>query len=195
MDTSATLLESLQRSDDSQSWMILNDLYGPMIRNWLGRNNVRTGEQDDVAQEVLVLVSQKIGEFEHSGRTGAFRNWLKQITINCLRNHARKRANRQAAVGGSDFEAFLNAWADPKSQVSKLWRQEYQQNVIAYALRVAQQKFTEQTFQAFHMTAMLNENPDDVAEKLDMSVAAVYTARSRVLKELRQLKQGICDDE
>ncbi len=194
MDTSATLLESLQSPDESESWLILNQLYGPLIRNWLQRNHVRLDDHDDVVQEVLVQVSKKIDQFQHSGRVGAFRNWLKQITINCLRNYGRKRANKQIPVGGSDFEEFVNQWADPNSQISRVWRVEYQQSVVAYLLHVAQQKFSQKTYQAFYETAVLNREANEVAEQLDMSVAAIYTARSRVLKELRNLKHGICDD-
>ena len=195
MDTSATLLESLQSQDESESWMILNQLYGPMIRHWLSRNQVRIDEQDDVVQEVLVLVARKIEQFEHSGRTGAFRNWLKQITINTLRNHGRKKSNQLLGVGGSDFERFVNQWEDPNSQVSKLWRQEYRQSVITYLLDIAKRKFSDSTYQAFYETAVLNRDVESVGEELEMSVAAIYTARSRVLKELRRLKEGICDDD
>ena len=101
MDTSRSLLESLRNPDDAESWAVLNQLYRPLIQKWLARNEVGIADHDDIAQEVLVLVSTKINTFEHSGQTGAFRNWLKQITINCLRNYQRKQANRHRAVGGN----------------------------------------------------------------------------------------------
>jgi len=195
MDTSASLLESLQNPDESESWALLNQLYGPLIRKWLSRNEVWIAEHDDIAQEVLVQVAGKINEFEHSGRTGAFRGWLKQITINCLRNYQRKQANRQQPVGGSDFERFINEWEVPRSRLSQAWHEEYQQSVMAYLLQVARKKFSDKTYRAFYETAILNRDAESVSQELNMSVPAIYTARSRVLKELRQLKKGICDDD
>lgn len=194
MDTSATLLEALQSPESSQSWAILSDLYGPMIRKWLAKNNVAIDDRDDIAQEVLLQVANRIKSFEHSGRKGAFRNWLKQITINCLRNYGRKKANRLNPVGGTDFRNFLDQLSDPQSVASQNWDKQYRKEVLSYLLKVVKQRFQSHVFEAFYQTAVLNQEPRAVAESLEISVAAIYTARSRVLKELMRIKDGLIDE-
>lgn len=193
MDTSLSLLQSLQSSDDSKSWEVLNHLYRPMIRNWLARNDVRVDDQEDVVQEVLIHVAKHVAEFRHSGQRGAFRSWMKRVTINRLRNFSRKNANRTLSVGGSDFEKFLEKWADPSSLEANFWRNEYQQSVISYVLNIVKKRFRQNVYQAFYQTAILNEDVETVARELEMTEAAVYTARSRVLRAVRTLKQGILE--
>ena len=195
METSLSLLKSLQSSDDSKSWGVLDRLYRPLIHNWLARNEVRSDDQEDVVQEVLLNVAKHVRKFEHSGQRGSFRSWLKKITINCLRNYGRKHANRVLSIGGSDFEEFLRKWADPESLEAEFWDEEYEQNLIKFILTVAKKRFRKNVFEAFYQTAIQRQDVADVAKNLGMTEAAIYTARSRVLRMIRTLKQGMSDEE
>lgn len=94
-DTSLTLLEQLGEQSDEHSWSRLYELYSPLLRAWLGRYEVQTADADDLIQEVLMVVSRELPDFRHNGRTGAFRNWLRRILVNRLRNVlARARPGR-----------------------------------------------------------------------------------------------------
>src|SRR5687768_5797937 len=61
---------------DAPSWERLVGLYGPLIREWLIRHAVSADDADDLTQDVLLTVMQKLPEFEHGGRVGSFRCWL-----------------------------------------------------------------------------------------------------------------------
>jgi RNA polymerase sigma-70 factor (ECF subfamily) len=49
-----------------------------------------------------------------------------------------------------------------------------------------QNQFSESTWSAFVATALENKSADQVADELDMSVGAVYIAKSRVTKRLKE---------
>ena len=93
-ETSATLLQRLNDRSDSVAWRRLVDLYTPLINAWLRRQGVSAEDAEDLTQEVLGIVVREVSRFRHNGRVGAFRTWLRTITINCLRQSWRSRRVR-----------------------------------------------------------------------------------------------------
>lgn len=89
--TSISLLDRLRtaRPHDSD-WNRTQEIYQPLIRQWLGRVPGLGNDVDDVAQEVFVVVSREIPRFQRQ-REGSFRAWLRQVCVNQVRNDRRKR--------------------------------------------------------------------------------------------------------
>src|SRR5262249_55970889 len=112
--TSATLLERLHDRNDAAAWERLVDLYTPLIRSWLRRHGAPEGEADDLAQEVLKAVVCHLPAFRHSGRTGAFRSWLRTIAVNQVRQSWRSGRGRPGSAG---LAAALDQLADPASDL------------------------------------------------------------------------------
>src|SRR5687768_7272096 len=102
-ETSASLLDRLRSRDDQEAWQRLADLYTPLIRDWLRQHATLDQDADDLVQEVLSVLLRKLPQFERA-RTGAFRRWLRTITVNCLRDFWRARRIRPRATGDSAFQ-------------------------------------------------------------------------------------------
>src|SRR5947209_8056665 len=96
-ETSLTLLERLQREPDPAAWQRLVELYAPLIGRWLARSPLQPADHDDLTQEVLQIVVQKVPEFQRR-RDGSFRAWLRVVTANCLRGHWRSEKYRPIAT-------------------------------------------------------------------------------------------------
>ena len=79
---------------DVASWRRLNDIYNPLIRRWVRPYVDQQADVDDVAQDVLTALVRELPRFEHNGRPGAFRAWLRAITVNRLRVHHDERVAR-----------------------------------------------------------------------------------------------------
>ncbi|MCH9655986.1 MAG: sigma-70 family RNA polymerase sigma factor [Planctomycetes bacterium] len=193
MDTSASLLESLRVEPEGIAWQTLCDLYSPMLRNWLIRNGASQSDVEDLVQDVLVVIVRRIPDFQRGSQCGSFRSWLKTITINCLRDHWRRKKRQDISPGGTDFVATINQLADPHSGVSKLWDQEYKEQTIHYLLNQIQAQFSEKTRLAFQRFVLDDLSADKVAQELDMSPNAVFIAKSRVMACLREYGQGLID--
>ena len=187
METRVTLLDTIKSDGGNESWRVLNELYAPLVRNWLRRTGVRLDDEDDLIQEVFLLVMNKIKSFEHSERTGSFRSWLKQVTINCFRNHVRKRGNKPLSPGGTDFGLFIARCEDPASDESRIWDEEHERGLLAYLLEQVKGRFQAATYAAFVETAIKGRPSGEVAAELGLSRGAVHTAKSRVLAEMRRL--------
>jgi RNA polymerase sigma-70 factor, ECF subfamily len=93
--TSASLLERLHDRADADAWCRMVDLYSPLIRAWLGRYRLAEPDLDDISQTVLNAVVANVPQFRHNGRVGAFRSWLRTITVNVVRQ--KFRADRKRA--------------------------------------------------------------------------------------------------
>ena len=192
-ETSLSLLDSLRAQGDSESWRRLVDLYGPLIRGYLRRQQLAEQDVDDVTQEVLTWVVRKIDGFQRQDQAGSFRSWLRKITLNCLRDHWRSRRGKARADGSSRMAEVLEQLADPESGLSQLWDQEHDRHVTQYLCRQIQQHFSEKTYHAFYRVAMQAEDAEQVAADLGMTVNAVYVAKSRALAKLREYGQGLLD--
>ncbi len=191
--TSVSLLDRVCQGTDNAAWQRLNELYAPLIRNWLGRQNVSGADADDVAQDVLVVVLRKLPSFEHNGRAGAFRNWLRTITVNCLRDFWKTQRLRPAAAGDSSFEDAIALLADENSDLTQRWNDEHDRLIAQRLLEQIRPSFEDVTWQAFQRVAIDEIAAVDAAEELGISVASVYAAKSRVLARLRQDGAGLID--
>src|SRR5262249_12308299 len=90
-ETPVSLLERLRLQPDAASWQRLHELYTPLIRDWLRRYALQLPDTDDLTQEVLAVVIRELPNFRHDLRKGAFRRWLRTITVNRLRVFWRSR--------------------------------------------------------------------------------------------------------
>jgi len=192
-NTSLSLLDKLIRQPDSESWTRLADIYSPLLRGWLGRYGIQSSDVDDLVQEVLLTVSRELPGFEHSERRGAFRSWLRTILVHRLRNFWRARQHRPIATGDSDLMQQLDELADQNSTMSRVWNQQHDQHVVDRVLELIQPKVAPKTWEAFRRRSIEGTAANVVARELGMSIDAVYAAKSRVLKMLRQEAEGLID--
>jgi RNA polymerase sigma-70 factor (ECF subfamily) len=191
--TSETLLERLRLCADADAWRQLVDLYTPLIRAWL-RRDVKLGEEaDDLVQEVLYVVVRKLPQFRREPRPGAFRCWLRGITVNCLRNLWRSRRGRPMAIGDGEFNDVLRQLKDPESGLSRLWDREHDRHVAQQLLALIRPHFEQTTWAAFQMVVIDGLPAGQVARELGVTVNAVLIAKSRVLGRLRREGAGLID--
>jgi RNA polymerase sigma-70 factor (ECF subfamily) len=191
--TSVSLLERLRTQPDSASWQRLVDLYTPLIQGWLRRHFLPDADVDDLVQEVLSVVVRELPRFEHNHRPGAFRSWLRTITAHRLREFWRSQRHRPVATGGSDFAQMLEQLEDSSSGLSRLWDEEHDRHIAQRLLQLIEVDFAPSTWQAFRRLVLDGASPDTVAAELGLSVNAVFVAKSRVLRRLRQEQRGLLD--
>jgi RNA polymerase sigma-70 factor (ECF subfamily) len=192
-ETSATLLERLIDRSDSVAWRRLVDLYSPLIDGWLRRHGILAEDAEDLTQEILEVVVREVGRFRHNGRVGAFRTWLRTITINCLRQSWRSRRSRVQATGSPDITGVLDQLEDPASGLSRLWDRDHDQHVLKRLLELIEPDFQPATWRAFQRQAIDGVSAEIVAAELGLTVNAVLIAKSRVLSHLRRNAQGLVD--
>jgi RNA polymerase sigma-70 factor (ECF subfamily) len=185
-DTSLSLLEQLREPHAAGAWDRLVTLYTSLLQTWFRAAGLQSADCDDLTQRVLEVLFHQMPRFEYSGRPGAFRAWLRGITVNLLREFWRRRTTR-------DSVSVLDELADPHSSLSRFWDCEHDRYILHGLLEAVQPEFAEATWKAFRRLALDGIPAREVAAELDTTVNAVLIAKSRVLARLREEARGVID--
>jgi RNA polymerase sigma factor (sigma-70 family) len=191
--TRITLLERLRSSRDSEAWHEFVDLYDGMIIKWLLNQGVEPNDADDVRQEVMTTVNNEIAHFEHNGREGAFRNWLRQITANRLHRLWQKKKSKGQQLTGPDLGSMSDQLADNRSRMTLMWDKQHNQFILDRLLSKLSSRFHVNHISAFQRIVLKNEEPQQVADDFGMTLGAVRVAQHRVLRALKDMGQGLLD--
>ena len=133
---------------------------------------------EDLSQDILLSVVKHLPTFEHSGRRGAFRSWLRTIVCSCTTDYWRAADPATQASGGSGAAA-LRQFADPDSDLNRQWDEKHDRYVLDCLLDLVKEEFEPATLRAFRRLALDGASGEEAAQELGLSVAAVYVAKSR----------------
>jgi RNA polymerase sigma-70 factor (ECF subfamily) len=187
IQTSYTLLQRLRQGADEAAWERLVRLYTPLIRGWLRRHLPQPDDVDELTQQVFQVVVEKMPTFEHAGRAGSFRAWLRGICVNRVRMFWRE----PRPGWGPDPEPLLQQLEDPHSDLSRQWDREHDEHVVRALLEQIEGELKPTTCQAFRLLFLGGCAPEAVAAELGISVNAAYIAKSHVLRRLREEAAGL----
>lgn len=191
--TPLSLLDRLRQRPDAAGWQRLVDLYTPLLQAWLRRYALQPSDVDDVVQEVLAVLIRELPHFNHNGRPGAFRCWLRTVLVHRLRKLWDRQQPHATAAGGSEFLKHLQELQDPASGLSRLWDQEHDRFIVRRLLQMIEPDFAPSTWKAFQRLVLDGADADQVAAELGLSLNAVCIAKSRVLCRLRQEIEGLTE--
>ena len=189
---SSSLLLKVQAMEPD-AWARLVQVFSPIVYRWARQSGLADGDSADVVQDVFVSVARNITRFERQKATSSFRSWLATITRNRVRDHFRKQEKQAEPVGGTEGLQQLNRLPDQKLAEPNDEELEHSISVASLdkrlpkrILELVKSDCNPKTWAAFWETTINGDSAADVAARLDMKVASVYQARSRILRRLRQ---------
>ena len=188
-DTLNTSLLVRVQAGDGDAWQKLVHLYTPLVYRLCRRCNVQQDDAEDIAQEVFRAVSRRVKDFEKQAKSHSFRGWLWTITRNKIRDHARARAGRKNAVGGTQIQQRLGEVPDIAAEVlddDSHWTEEDEHSLLHGVLELIRDEFGENTWEAFWRSTVKGQSSAEIAQDLEMSKPAVRQAKYRILRRLRQ---------
>ena len=187
-DTRQTLIERVKDADDHAAWTEFVMIYRPAVMRFALRRGLQLADAEDVAQRVFVAVARTLKHWDPRRSAGSFRAWLLTTTRNNVIN-ALTRQPTVCAKGGTSALKAMNTHTNRTSIDEQLdW--ECQRAEFRKAASDIRREFSEDTWQAFWMTAMEERSVADVAKQLNKSTGSVYAARSRIIRRIkRRLEQ------
>jgi RNA polymerase sigma-70 factor (ECF subfamily) len=189
--TSRSLLRRAKERD-AAAWERLTAIYSPLVYQWCRRAGLQSNDAADVAQEVFRSVVTALDGFRKERPEDSFRGWLRTITRNKIRDHFRAGAADAAARGGTTAHVQLQQAPEkaPSLEDRESGRQLSSQ-LARRAVALMESDFAETTWRSFWLTAVEQQPAAAVAAQLGISVPAVYMAKSRVLRRLREELDGL----
>ena len=194
--TRPTLLFRIRDARDQEAWGRFIDLYAPLVYGFLRKRGLQDADAADLTQDVLRQVAAAVKSLEYDAKRGSFRGWLFTVVQNRLTDYWRKEGNREQGAGDSQAQRQLQELPQPGGQEPSVeWEADYERQLFHYAANIVKQDFTPATWQAFWWTAIDGLPGREVAEKLGMTVAAVYLAKGRVMTRLKDQVKLLVGEE
>lgn len=181
--THATLLARISGGDDPQAWEEFHARYGDLIRGFARRRGLQASDADDLVQDVLIALNANMPAFRYDPAKGRFRGYLKTIAVRMI---SKKLCQKRGATAQEQIErAAADDLDDPAAE--QHWEDEWRQYHLRSAMRTIRAEFNETDMAAFDAYAGQERDAAEVAGALGITPDAVYQAKSRVLKRLREV--------
>ena len=185
--TSVSLLRRLHTDEKEIAWERFVELYAPLIYHWTLRAGLSGDDAADCVQNVLTVLVDQLPTFIYDPKQ-SYRAWLRTVTVNKCRDTLRHNATVvQSAIRLGPEDAVS---ADAVELFSD---QEYHRSLVHRAMELMQTEFEPKTWQACWGQVVAGETSSVVAQRLGMTENAVYLAKSRVLRRLRDELDGLMD--
>lgn len=185
--TPVSLLERLGEPSRAEAWTRFVELYTPLFHYWARRLEPNDNDANDLVQDVFAVLVAELPEFRHRGDK-RFRGWLWTVMLNRSRRLRRHRHSAPAKLSQDEVE--LAATPDDTTELDE---EEYRSYVINRCLRLMQTDFQPAVWQACWSHVVEGRPAAEIAAELGMTVNAVYLAKSRVLRRLREELRGLLD--
>ena len=191
-ETRASLLVRLKDRADQAAWYEFAEVYRPVIVRLAGRKGMQAADAEDLAQQVLAAVAKAIDRWQEDPRRARFRTWLHRVANNLILN-ALARGKPDRGSGDTGLIQWLAQQPANDGPNSDLLRLEWRREAFRWAATQIRDEFQPDNWEAFWRTAIEGEAVDDVAERLGKSRASVHSARSRIMRRLKEKVNELSD--
>lgn len=183
-ETRLSLIVRLKDRYDQEAWGEFLEIYRPLVYRLAVAKGLQHADAEDVVQQVFGSLAQAVERWEPDADRARFRTWLTTIARNATLNALVRRVPDRAS--GDTAERDLLAERAEPSADSELLRIESRREIFHWAARRVRGEFEPATWEAFWLTAVEGRDVDEVAATTGKKPGAIYAARSRVMKRLKQ---------
>ncbi len=168
---------------DERAWSDFVDRYAPKVYGWCRAWKLQESDAQDVTQVVLLKLARRMEQFRYDP-SQSFRGWLWTLTEHAWKDWRDDRRRLGAAVGGDEVLACLER-VEAREDLAHRLEQEYDLELLDEAIRRVRSQVAPSTWEAYRLTAIEKLSGSDAADRLGLSVAAVFKAKSAVMKRLQ----------
>ena len=191
--TPVSLLSRLCRDPNNPgAWEEFVQHYGPKVLLWCRHWGLQRADAEDVTQDVLLDVAQKMQTFRYDPAR-SFRAWLKTLAHGAWCDWLKRRSRQAQGTGDSRVLELLQTTAARDDLVRKL-EEGYDAELLETAGVRVRLRVGPRSWEAFRLLAFEGKSGAEAAAQLGMTVGAVFMAKSRVQKmlreEIRKLEEG-----
>ncbi|MEM7456961.1 MAG: sigma-70 family RNA polymerase sigma factor [Planctomycetota bacterium] len=187
--TRASLLLQLSENDQ-EAWQQFVETYRPIIYRMARKRGLQDADAQDLAQQVLVSISQSIARWEKRDESVRFRHWLRRVARNAILN-VLTRKPKDLAAGGTSVQQVLKGQPESEDQLSREIELERKREVFFHASGLLKQEVSNDAWQVFQLSIVDGQPAQDVAAIVGKTVGATYAIRGRLTRRLRALVEEL----
>jgi len=178
--TRETLIAKIKNSHDQHSWEDFVRFYENYIHTVISRKGVKYDDVQDVSQKVLLVLWDKLPEFEYRPMECRFRTWMNNVILNICRNYFRgeirysKKLSKAAEEDTTENDSPL---------IYEQMESDWKKHVTDLALNNIRPNFEGKAIECFELFCQ-GKSVDDVCETLELKRNSAFVLRKRVLEKL-----------
>jgi RNA polymerase sigma-70 factor (ECF subfamily) len=185
LSTRTSLLERLRNPADQVAWADFVRRYGQQIYRWCRRWDLQTADAEDLTQIVLTKLAEKMSTFRYDPAR-SFRAYLKTLTHHAWCDLLEKRKRSPVGTGDTEMVLLLDN-VEAREDLARQLAAEFDAELLDEAMQQVRQRVEPHTWDAFRLTALEGLSAADAAAQLNIRVASVFQAKSRVQRMLQEV--------
>jgi RNA polymerase sigma-70 factor (ECF subfamily) len=182
-NTRLSLILRLPKPDQQLAWQEFVDIYDPFLYRFMRRRGLDDFAARDLVQRVMMSVMQSVEKWQPISGGPKFRSWLFAIARNHLINERRRNTKEAQRLG---VVQELSQAAMQTMETLACDESDFRREAILFAASRIRCQLEATTWQAFWLTSVEGLDCKEAASELGIDVGSVYTARSRVLRRVRE---------
>ena len=191
-ETRASLLVQVRDPRNRDAWEKFEQIYRPVIYRLARQRGMQDADAQDLSQQVLMAVASTVGRWKRNGESARFRHWLRRVARNAIIN-ALSRGPQDRAVGGSSVQELLAEQPQSDDDTEMQIRLECRRELYLQAANSVRADVEPETWQAFELTVIDGQDIEMAENQLSKSAGAIYAARSRIMRRLREAVRELED--
>jgi RNA polymerase sigma-70 factor (ECF subfamily) len=185
--TTSTILDDLRDGQNLTAWQRFAERFRPSVVRFACKLGLPDEDAEDVAQETLAAFAIEYRDGRYDRSRGRLSRWLFGIAYRQAQKARSVRARRARVEGEPERTSFWETASDDEA-AARTWDQQWEQALLEQCLQRVRQELGPSTMRAFELAALAERAPAEVAKELGLSVKAVYHAKYRVLRRIRELR-------
>jgi len=176
--TRATLLERVRDARDAAAWEEFFALYAPLLEGYARALGLPPADAEEVRDQCLAAVVQRIGTFHYDRARGSFKGWLHRIARSRVIDALRKpRAERGET-------AALLALPDEGPEPDEAWEREWRAEHLRFALDEVRRSRDAEGRELVDLLIDEGLPAREIGARLGLNQNQVYKARARLLADV-----------
>ena len=191
-ETSESLILRVKDPADAAAWSAFLEIYRPVVFRLALSRGLQAADAEDLAQIVFSSISRSVQSWNPDNNSPPFRAWLYRIAHNeIVKSLTRPRPDKGA--GSSSVQQLLAKVPARDHDVTVELVRECRLEAFRWAADEVRGEFTAATWNMFWQSTIDGRPVSLVAEEYDRTTGAVYLARYRVMKRLKEKLDEVSD--
>ncbi|EDM25555.1 probable extracytoplasmic function alternative sigma factor [Lentisphaera araneosa HTCC2155] len=178
--TRQTLIARLRDQHDEESWETFAQIYRRYIYVVIRRMNLSHSEAEDLVQEILFKVWNKLPELNYNPHKARFRTWLSTVIKNHVISYIRSSQSHSNKLSKA-AEEMNETYSD--HEIDEIIRKEWENYISNMAMERIKKSFPGQALKVFEMS-LEGKSVAEIAETLNLKENSVYKSKNRVKARL-----------
>jgi RNA polymerase sigma-70 factor (ECF subfamily) len=193
--TTSTIVRDLADYENAAAWSRFVERFQAPIARFVAGLGVPAGDAEDIAQETLIAFAETLRSGRYQRERGRLRTWLFGIAYKQMLRERERRGRRPHPIGGDrELELALERLPDEQT-ASASWNHHWEQFVLRRCFEQIGREFRPESVRAFDLVVRDDRSPQDAAAALGVPIKAIYNAKHRILKRLRELRAELEDGD